>query len=313
MTDFSVPKTTSWQSRLLNLIFWLISRPTYVMRPWMAPLMRWNLNLYALLLWLILPVGVRVKRVKVRGLTCEWVTPDEVTHPGTILFFHGGGYAVCSPRTHRTLTFALAKRTGCRVFSATYRQMPEHVCPAALEDAEAIYDWLQDQGEAPDQITLSGDSSGGGLCLALTQSLIAKGQQSPAKMVLFSPFTDMSGSGASVEENAQTEPMFTRRVYDLVRRIYPRDLTPDDPRHSPLFGSTTGFPPTLIFNSTIEMVRDDGLRMAAKIEQTGGQATALLYPGQIHVWPAFLPILPEANRAMDQAAGFILSKTSREA
>ncbi len=65
----------------------------------------------------------------------EWLTADAEPRQTTILYFHGGGYYFCSPRSHRSVVFALATRANARTFSLDYRLAPEHRFPCALDDA----------------------------------------------------------------------------------------------------------------------------------------------------------------------------------
>jgi alpha/beta hydrolase fold len=100
----------------------------------------------------------------------EWLLPNTSNmsddSPTTVLYLHGGGYYFCSPHTHRSLVFALARRSNARIFSLDYRLAPEHPFPAALGDALAAYRWLVADGVSPRTLVIAGDSAGGGLALA---------------------------------------------------------------------------------------------------------------------------------------------------
>jgi acetyl esterase/lipase len=87
------------------------------------------------------PRGCTFTSVSIAGVPCE-----EVVGPGApdasraLLYFHGGGYVVCSPKTHRHVTTRMAAAFGARVIAADYRMAPEHPFPAALDDARAVWD-----------------------------------------------------------------------------------------------------------------------------------------------------------------------------
>ena len=122
-----------------------------------------------------------------------------------VVYYHGGGYVACSPRTHRSISASLARRLRARVFAPDYRLAPEHPFPAAVDDAVAAYRWLLEQGISADSMALAGDSAGGGLVLATLLSLRDAGLPLPRCGVCFSPWTDMLGSGAALLANAATD------------------------------------------------------------------------------------------------------------
>ena len=84
-----------------------------------------------------------------------------------IYYLHGSGYVICSTRTHRGLTARSSNRTGRAVFSLDYRLGPRYRWPAAGDDTIRGYLWLLEQGFAPEQIVVAGDSAGGHLALDL--------------------------------------------------------------------------------------------------------------------------------------------------
>ena len=223
--------------------------------------------------------------------------PDRV-----ILYFHGGGYVAGSPWTHRELLGRLARATGLRVLAPRYRLAPEHPLPAALEDAVAAWDALQG-AYAPDQIILAGDSAGGGLALSLLAVLCGRATP-PRGLIAFSPWTDLTGSGASVAKNAAADPIFpSHRLGDLAGfRL--GDVGAVDPRISPLFAAFPQAPPALLLVGSTEILRDDTLHMAQRLRDFGGAVTVQVTPNAPHVWPMF-GLLPEAAAALRDVAAFL--------
>ena len=122
----------------------------------------------------LLPTDRRVRVERVRdpqlrsGLVvkAEWVIPDgDHADDAAVLYLHGGGYVVCSPQTHRSLTTRIAVDNAMPVLVPHYRLAPEHPFPAALEDALESYRWLLDRGFT--RIVIAGDSAGGHLSASL--------------------------------------------------------------------------------------------------------------------------------------------------
>jgi acetyl esterase/lipase len=133
------------------------------------------------------PVGAMYHDATVGGVSGEWVTPAHRKAAGPVLLYlHGGGYFTGSPRAHRPMTASMAL-AGFKVFMPEYRLAPEHPYPATVDDAERAWNGLLALGHALGQITISGDSAGDGLALALMIRLRDKGEILPAAAALFSP------------------------------------------------------------------------------------------------------------------------------
>ena len=239
----------------------------------------------------------------------EWHRADDASPGRTVFYLHGGGYVFGSPKSHSAFTYALAKQSKADVFSLDYRMAPEHLFPAAVDDAVAAYEWLLAEGRAPETMILSGDSAGGGLALALLLSIKARGLPMPAGAVLLSPWTDLATTGASLDENEKSDAMF-KKVYIVEgAKRYLGDADPKAPLASPLYGDLSGLPPMMVFVSDNEVLRDDSLRLQENLEQAGVQSTLVQEKGLIHVWPIFPGRFPEAKKAIKQAAVFIQEHT----
>ena len=101
-------------------------------------------------------------------------------------------------RTGTHLAAELARRAGGRALSVGYRLAPEHPYPAAVEDGLAVYAGLLESGVSPAQVLVAGDSAGGGLAVATLLAARDQGLPQPAAIAVFSPWADISRSGASM-------------------------------------------------------------------------------------------------------------------
>lgn len=247
-----------------------------------------------------------------RGLSQRDVTGDlhhrdiapEAGGNGVILYFHGGGFIAGSPQTHTALLRALCRQSNCRIIAPRYALGPEHPLPAAQNDARRAWDQLIAEGVQPSQIVLAGDSAGGGLALSLMAELGSNGMR-PAACVAFCPWTDLTGSGASMTQNARRDPLLpVERLPDLIGFAAGNaDLT--NPRLSPLFASFQDPAPTLIQYAQTEILRDDARRMATVLTQAGGQVELQSWSNAPHAWHIFGNALPEARDAIVKAGTFI--------
>lgn len=221
------------------------------------------------------------------------VAPPEPT--GHALFLHGGAFVLGSPETHHGLAAAIAKASGLAVHVLDYRLAPEHPYPAAIEDALGAAETIAEQ--APDWV-LVGDSAGGGLALALLVALRDRGLPLPAKAALSSPWLDLTLSGASMDECAPDDVMLSRRGLAQDASRYAPDIDLADPRVSPLFADLGSLPPILVQVGGLEVLRDDSLRLAKRVQHAGGQIELELWEEMTHAWCAFSPTVPEAADAI---------------
>ena len=240
----------------------------------------------------------------------EWHRSKSAEPGRTVLYLHGGGYVFGSPKSHRAMTFALAREAAAEIFSLDYRMASEHPFPAAVDDAAAAYRWLLDQGRDPSRMIVAGDSAGGGLTLALLLSIKARGMRMPAGAVLLSPWTDLAATGASLDENEKSDAMFKKLYIVEGAKRYLVGADPKAPLASPLYGDLAGLPPVMIFASDSEVLLDDSLRLKERLDAAGVPAELVIGKGLIHVWPIFAGRFPEALKSIQQAAAFVRERTA---
>ena len=216
---------------------------------------------------------VEITPFKVGKIRCEAVKPIFAHNPNyAILYAHGGGYVSGGLGYARILSAKMAAATGFTVYSFAYRLAPEHQYPAALEDGLAVWKYLTDNLFSADHILLAGDSAGGNLALCLVQKLISENKPVPKELLLFSPWTDMTGTAGSYEKNAEKDPILTKKFVMGAAHSYIEDTDLANPAYSPLFGDFKGFPPVFIMAGRNGILLDDSIRLKDKIEEAGGKA-----------------------------------------
>jgi len=237
---------------------------------------------------------------QVRG---EWVDGVPETGSKILYYLHGSAYAVCSPRTHRGLTVALARRTGRGLFCLAYRMGPRHQFPTAHEDAVNGFLWLLSQGFAPADIVVAGDSAGGHLALSLCGELRRQAIAMPAGLVLMSPLVDASFDSAAAAARRTKDPTVHPRFARRVIRHHLRTGDRADPRFDVSLEAGADLPPILIQAGGREMMSADAELFARVQREAGGHCELQIWPGQLHAFQ--LLGLPESRRAMAEIYRFV--------
>ena len=223
----------------------------------------------------------------------------------TILYLHGGGMIIHMPGLYKKWAQRFGPAVNARVLLVDYRLVPEHPYPAPNDDCFAAYEWLvKEQGVSPDNIIIAGDSAGGYLTLAtllrIGQSELAK----PACAIALSPLTDYSFGSPSLFSNEGIDPLLSNQFMPAVRNMIFGDHLCTDPMVSPVYADLSGFPPLQVHVSSNEILRDDGVRIVARMKQQGGISELCEWYNTTHVHP-IMDGLPESELALQKIQAFI--------
>jgi acetyl esterase/lipase len=251
------------------------------------------------------PDGTEVEPAVLGGVKGEWVRARKARNDAVLLYLHGGGYIVGSPKSHRHLAAALGAAGGVSVFSADYRMAPEHPFPAAVDDGVAVYKALLDSGIAAGKIAIAGDSAGGGLTLATLLAARDKGLPMPACAVAISPWADLAQSGEAYRTRAGRDPMITKDGLDQMAAAYLGGADAKTPLASPAYADFRGLPPLLIQVGTEEALHSDAETVRARAEEAGVEVSFESWAGMVHVWHAFHPILSEGRDAVARIGSYL--------
>lgn len=239
-------------------------------------------------------------------IPCLRAVPDISNRSNAcILYFHGGAYTLGSPAASEAEArrFAISCRTP--VYSAQYTTAIHAPYPAAVNDAETAYRALKSMGYASDQIILAGTSAGGGLALALLHRLISKDVALPACCVTLSPWVDLTMSQPSIDGLAKQDVVLSRAWLARAAKLYAGSTACDTPEISPLYGDFAGGPPQLILYSEVEILRDEIIAYAQKLNISGVETTLQEHNCAPHAWPVMAATTPESAQAFDAIADFI--------
>lgn len=245
---------------------------------------------------------LEIEPVEIGPFGAELLTTPGADRNKLVIYYHGGGFMMGSPRSHRVIASNLARATGVAVLSVAYRLAPEHPAPTAHEDAFAAYQWALDEGFAPTSLAITGDSAGGNMALATAVRARDAGLPQPAALAVFSPALDLAAEGLS---HATDAPLLVRPLMNLFNAIYLGDGDRKSPAVTPFYSDLSGLPPTLVHVGTWEMLRDDSVTIAERLKAAGVDAELKLWDGMVHSWQLFAPMLEEGMASIEEAGQFL--------
>ncbi|TXT64947.1 MAG: Esterase MY09-1 [Promethearchaeota archaeon] len=252
------------------------------------------------------PDDIRCEKVEINGIEGEWIIAREVKQNKVLLYLHGGAFIAGSINTHKDLISRISRAGRIKILAINYRLAPEHPFPAALEDTYNTYQWLiSEKNYDPKDIIIGGDSAGGNLTLATLIKIKKEGFFFPAAAFCLSPATDMTGSGESYTTKADIDPFLTPDLGELVLNNYLKNADPENPLVSPLYADLEGLPPIYIQVGTSEILFDDSIRIAEKLEDADVEVELDVWEDMIHVFAAFAAFAPESREAIKKIGHFI--------
>jgi len=244
------------------------------------------------------------------GMPARLYSPS-ASASGLVVYFHGGGWVVGTLDGWDASVRNLAAASGCDVVSVDYRLAPEHVFPAAADDAYDALVWAASaEGLAAGRpVVVAGDSAGGNL--AAVSALRARDFGGPpiALQVLVYPVVDCDLDRRSYHEYDRDELILNRR--DMVwfwDHYAPDPATRANPYASPLRASSlSGLPPAYVVTAEHDPLRDEGFAYADRLRAARVPVEHRHYGSQIHAFFTFTGVLDDADKAVSEAGSTIRS------
>jgi acetyl esterase len=247
-----------------------------------------------------------------RRILCRLHRP--VDEPGlpVLVYFHGGGWVWSSIDTHDRLAREYAESARCAVVSVDYALSPEAKFPQALEECAAVVRWVAANGEQwgldPKRIAVGGDSAGGNL--ALGTALLLRDQHGPALRAILAlyPVCDADFARASYQAYGAGQYFLSEEKMRFYWGAYARDDADRlNPLAAPLRADLAGLPPVLVQLAELDVLRDEGTALAAKLQAAGVPTELQEYAGLIHGFARATGRVSKARLAKDRAGEWLKS------
>ena len=221
---------------------------------------------------------------------------DRETAPYEVLYLHGGAYTEEILPFHLHFCGRLARRIGACVLVPLYPLAPNHIWSETYTLLLDLYlGMLAEKGK---EITIMGDSAGGGLSIAFCQYLKTIGLPQPEHLIGLSPWVDVCMKDAGYEPYRPLDPMLDVPGLQVMGKAWAGDLDVQDPKVSPAFGDCHGLPRTLLFAGTREILYPDIKEFYEKMIREGCDAELVVGSGMNHVYPLYN--LPESKPAVER-------------
>ena len=224
----------------------------------------------------------------------------------SVLFFlHGGAYVFAGSKFHIDAIDDIAKQTGAKVVYADYFRIPEYTYKESYPPVIELYKQVAGSVSDSKQITLIGDSAGGGYSLGLldyiehTESL-----PSPKQVVAISPWVDITSKGSenpleSIDPLLDIDPL-----NDLGKTYWAGNPESyKNPLVSPMYSDLNFSVPVYLYAGTREVLFPDIQKFSEKLSKNDKEVYLTVGKEMVHDYPIFPT--PEAQKVRDEIAQLI--------
>lgn len=189
----------------------------------------------------------------------------------TVVYYHGGGFVFGGLDSHDDICAELCAGSGCDIVSVEYRLSPEHVHPAAFDDARAAFAWASAISDRP--LLLCGESAGGNLAAAVAHVARGGPHRPVIGQVLIYPGLGGDTAARSYVEHAEA-PLLGVRDIEFYRDVRTGGAAASaDPTLEPLCDRDfSNLPPTVIFTAECDPLSSDGEIYRDRILAAAGRA-----------------------------------------
>ena len=251
---------------------------------------------------------VKFSQLQMAGVDCLQALPTGIKgaakrHEKIVVYLHGGGYTVGSPKMYQTFIAQLAVAANAAVIAPDYRLSPEHAFPAAQDDCVAVVE--QVRCEHPNAaLIVAGDSAGGALAIDVALTL---GNNSTEQLIdgalLISPWVDPLASEGTITSNAGNDILskpFLEESY--TGHIQEGDL--QNERTQFVNADLGSLPQTYIQVAGGELFLDQVIAFKERAEQQGVKIKMDVFTTQFHVFQCLAPMLKDSKKAVQKAGVF---------
>jgi acetyl esterase len=248
--------------------------------------------------------------------TSEYRIPIRIYNPSgdsdlpAVIFFHGGWFFAGDLETHDRPLRALTNAASCIVVAVDYRLAPEHPFPAAIDDGNAILQWVATEGAEfgidCNRLIIAGDSAGGTIATVLARKVAENNGLRILLQVLMYPVTDPSLQTGSWREFAEGPAITLETALEAWQMYVPNILVRQNADAAPIFAANlVGSASALIIIAEYDPLRDEGIAYAARLEQAGVKVKTSIYKEMPHGFFQMAGYIDDGKQAIAEVANAI--------
>ncbi len=244
--------------------------------------------------------GVRLSADRTRGFPVFTIEPDSGRYGKTVIDFHGGAYVREIVSFHWLFARTITVAASVRLLLPIYPLAPHRTAARTVADAADIVESaISTQGAG--NVAVVGDSAGGGIALAAAQELKRRGAPQPSRLILLSPWLDVTMSDPAQATIEKRDILLARGGLKEAGRLYAGDLEVTDWRASPLFGDLTGLAPMSVYTGTHDILVTDSRALTQRARDAGATVDYTEEIGMQHDYALF-PLIRQAHTAREDIA-----------
>ena len=214
-----------------------------------------------------------------------------------ILYLHGGAYVQCFNKFQWYFLADLIRNTGSTIIAPDYPLAPVYNYKDAYEMVTTLYNKLIATVKN-DNFILMGDSSGGGLALALAQKMRDEKIRQPNHIILLSPWLDITLSNPDINNIEPADLFLEKESLQRAGKLFAGNTDTANFLLSPINSSLDGLGNITVFTGSSEILAADARKLKRLAESGGNDLTYYEYEGMMHGW-MFLN-LPESKETRQQ-------------
>lgn len=244
-----------------------------------------------------LAARVKLSSYEHEGMAVHVLAPRSSPAEHTVFFLHGGGYVGHADPQHWRYAERLSEHLSATVVMPAYPVAPRSTWREAPPLVAGLFRRVA--AESTRDLSLIGDSAGGGFALALAQRMVAESGPLPARLVMISAWVDLSPPDPTLPD----DPWISRDYLVLCARLWAGDDPLSLPALRPLFGSFEGLPPLMVLCGTKDVQLPQARALVATAQATDTPVIYIEERGLMHDYPILN--IPEARRALRQVASYV--------
>lgn len=245
--------------------------------------------------------GFNLQKYDINGCSMYYFTNKAVQTDKTIFYLHGGAYTVGPFGVQWKSISDIAKMADMNWVLFDYPKYPEGTAITTTELTVQAYEQVL---RNTNEIYILGDSAGGNLSLLLHNQLQNKKSTLPKKMVLLSPWVDVSMSNQDLLSYQSTDAMLDINNLIISGKGFAGELDTKNPLVSPFYHEYESLVATRIYISDEELLYPDCKKFYERLKKQQFNITLYTEHKMPHDWITF-PVLKEGLKGRRQVAEWL--------